>query len=82
MDFKHNLSHNRRNAGYSCSQSGMVLEEIRCLARFVNEYEDDFAQAIVGRSMKTAERDCTRKQKELDGLLARDKELDVFFERI
>lgn len=60
----------------------VVLEEIRRLTRFANEYEDDFAQAIVGRSMKTAERDRARKQKELDGLLARDKELDVLFERI
>lgn len=60
----------------------VVLEEIHRLTRFANEYEEDFAQAIVGRSMKTAERDRARKQTELDGLLARDKELDVLFERI
>ena len=60
----------------------VVLEEIRRLTRFANEYEDDFAQAIVGRSMKTVERDRIRKQKELEGLLTRDKELDVLFERI
>ncbi|WP_308588621.1 recombinase family protein [uncultured Oscillibacter sp.] len=60
----------------------VVLEEIRRLTRFADEYEDDFAQAIVGRSMKRLERDRARRQKELDGLLARVKELDVLFERI
>ena len=36
----------------------------------------------MGRSAKVAENARVRKQRELDGLLARDKELDVLFERL
>ena len=60
----------------------VVLYEVRRLAAFANEYEDDFIKAMMGRSAKVAENDRARKQRELDGLLARDKELDVLFERL
>ena len=60
----------------------VVLYEINRLAAFANEYEGDFIKAMMGRSAKVAENDRTRKQRELDGLLARDKELDVLFERL
>ena len=36
----------------------------------------------MGRSAKVAEKVRVRKQRELDGLLARDKELDMLFERL
>ena len=36
----------------------------------------------MGHSAKVAQSDRDRKQRELDGLLARDKELDVLFERL
>ena len=36
----------------------------------------------MGRSAKVAENTRVRKQRELDGLLARDKELDMLFERL
>ena len=36
----------------------------------------------MGRSAKVAANDRARKQKELDGLMARDKELDVLFEKL
>jgi len=39
-------------------------------------------KAIMGRSVKVAENDRARKQRELDGLLSRDKELDMLFERL
>ena len=58
------------------------LYEINRLAAFANEYEGDFIKAMMGRSAKVAENDRARKQRELDGLLARDKELDVLFERL
>ena len=58
----------------------VVLYEVHRLACFANEY--DFIKAIVGRSAKVAENDRVRKKRELDGLLARDGELDMLFERL
>ena len=60
----------------------VVLYEIHRLACFANEYENDFIKAMVGRSAKVAENDRVRKKRELDGLLARDGELDMLFERL
>ena len=60
----------------------VVIQEIHRLTQFASRYEDDFLKAIIGHSMKTAETDKARKQRELDGLLARDRELDTLFERI
>ena len=60
----------------------VVLYEIHRLACFANEYENDFIKAMVGRSAKVAENDRIRKKRELDGLLARDGELDMLFERL
>ncbi|MDR1132451.1 MAG: recombinase family protein, partial [Oscillospiraceae bacterium] len=60
----------------------VVIQSIRRLTSFAEQYEDDFLKAILGHSMKTAETDRARKQRELDGLLARDRELDTLFERI
>lgn len=60
----------------------VVLYEVNRLACFANEYEGDFIKAMMGRSAKVAENDRARKQRELDGLLARDKELDMLFERL
>ena len=60
----------------------VVLYEIHRLACFANEYENDFIKAMVGRSAKVVENDRVRKKRELDGLLARDKELDMLFERL
>ena len=60
----------------------VVLQEFQRLAGFANQYEDDFVKAIIGHSMQIAETDRGIKQKELDGLLARDRELDKLFERI
>ena len=60
----------------------VVLYEVHRLACFANEYENDFIKAMVGRSAKVAENDRIRKKRELDGLLARDRELDTLFERL
>ena len=59
-----------------------VLYEVHRLACFANEYENDFIKAMVGRSAKVAENERVRKKRELDGLLARDRELDTLFERL
>lgn len=60
----------------------VVLYEVHRLACFANEYENDFIKAMVGRSAKVAENERVRKKRELDGLLARDRELDKLFERL
>ena len=59
-----------------------MLYEVNRLAAFASEYEDAFIKAIMGSSAKVAENARVRKQRELDGLVARDKELDVLFERL
>ena len=60
----------------------VVLYEVKRLACFANEYENDFIKAMMGRSAKVAQNDRAQKQRELDALLARDKELDMLFERL
>jgi len=60
----------------------VVLYEVNRLAAFANEYERDFVKAMLGRSARVAETDRARKQRELDALMARDKELDMLFERL
>lgn len=60
----------------------VVLYEVNRLAAFANEYERDFVKAMLGRSARVAENDRVRKQRELNALLTRDKELDMLFERL
>ena len=59
-----------------------MLHEVNRLAAFANEYEHDFVKTMLGRSAKVAENDWARKQRELNALLTRDKELDMLFERL
>jgi hypothetical protein len=60
----------------------VVLGEIRRLTRYANKYETDFLQAIADSSLDTAVETAKRKRRELNTLRARDKELDVIFERL
>jgi len=60
----------------------VILQEIHRLTRFASDYEDDFVKAIIGHSMQAVESELARKQKELNRLLSRDRELDSLFERI
>lgn len=60
----------------------VVLYEVKRLACFASEYENDFIKAMIGRSAKVAENTALRKQRELDTLTARDRELDMLFERL
>lgn len=79
------------NSGYrKCSKTHyirldfleqVVLYEVKRLACFASEYENDFIKAMIGRSAKVAENTALRKQRELDALTARDRELDMLFER-
>ena len=80
------------NSGYrKCSKTHyirldfleqVVLYEVKRLACFTSEYENDFIKAMIGRSAKVAENTALRKQRELDALTARDRELDMLFERL
>ena len=58
------------------------MYEVKRLACFASEYENDFIKAMIGRSAKEAENGRIRKQRELDALTARDRELDMLFERL
>ena len=60
----------------------VVMQEVHRLTRFASEYEDDFVKAIIGHSMQAAESERALKEKELGGLIERDKELDALFEKI
>lgn len=46
------------------------------------QYENEFAKIVMGHSIKAAEQERQLKQKELNSLIARDKELDNLFERL
>ena len=80
------------NSGYrKCSKTHyirldfleqVVLYEVKRLACFASEYENDFIKAMIRRSAKVAENTALRKQRELDALTARDRELDILFERL
>ena len=80
------------NSGYrKCSKTHyirldfleqVVLYGVKRLACFASEYENDFIKAMIGRSAKVAENTALRKQRELDALTARDRELDMLFERL
>lgn len=80
------------NSGYrKCSKTHyirldfleqVVLYEVKRMACFASEYENDFIKAMIGRSAKVAENTALRKQRELDALTARDRELDMLFERL
>ncbi|MCL2052989.1 MAG: DUF4368 domain-containing protein [Oscillospiraceae bacterium] len=59
----------------------VVLQEIRRLTKFANRHEAEFAKIIMGHSKQVSEIDGKLKQKELDKMVARDKELDRLFER-
>lgn len=60
----------------------VVLGEIKRLTKYAVHYEDEFLQAVMGSTQKTAELERKITQKELANLQARDKELDGLFERI
>ena len=80
------------NSGYrKCSKTHyirldfleqVVLYEVKRLACFASEYENDFIKVMIGHSAKVAENATLRKQRDLDALTARDRELDMLFERL
>ena len=59
-----------------------VLGEIRRLTRFASQHEDEFVKIVMGHSQQTVIDKRQAKQKELNALISRDKELDNLFERL
>ena len=85
-----NCSNYRGNRG-TCSSTHyirvdfleqVILGEIKRLTKYAVHYEDQFLEAVMGSSQKSAEAEHKRKQKELAAAQARDNELDGLFERI
>ena len=60
----------------------VVLGEIRRLTKLATQYEPQFAELVMGHSIKEAEHERQLKQKTLAELQARDRELDNLFEHI
>ncbi|MDR0912325.1 MAG: recombinase family protein [Methanobrevibacter sp.] len=85
-----NCSSNNNNRG-ECTQTHyirvdfleqIVVKEINRLTKFATQYEKQFAELIMGYSKTLVESDRQNKQKELYSLTARDKDLDVLFNRM
>lgn len=60
----------------------VVLGEIKRLTKFAQKYENEFAKQVMGATMKNLEEEISLKEKELNKLQARDKEIDVLYEKI
>lgn len=60
----------------------VVLGEIRRFVKYANRHGEDFMKAAIGLSRQTSELERNRKQKELNTLIARDRELDKLFNRM
>ena len=60
----------------------IVLSEVRRLTRFACQHEDVFIKAVANYSKEAMEADQRVREGELRALIARDKELDVLFEKI
>lgn len=60
----------------------VLLQEIRRLTKFASRYEKDFARLVMEHSQQADLSQRQRKQKELDLLLVRDRELDTLFNRM
>ena len=60
----------------------VVLGEVKRLTKFAQKYENEFAKLVMGATMKNLEEEISLKEKELSKLQARDKEIDVLYEKI
>lgn len=60
----------------------VVLGEIRRLTRFASQFEDEFVKAVIGHSEQAVVAQRQLKQKELNSLMARDREIDSIIEHL
>lgn len=60
----------------------VVLFEIRKLIHFEKLYSDEFIRIVLDETLRRMQKEGRNRQKELDTLLAREKEIDILFEKI
>ena len=60
----------------------VVLFEIRKLIHFEKLYSDEFIRIVIDETLRRMQKEGRNRQKELDAMLAREKELDTLFEKI
>lgn len=60
----------------------VVLFEIRKLIHFEKLYSDDFIRIVLDETLRRMQKEGRNRQKELNALLAREKEIDILFEKI
>jgi len=60
----------------------VVLGEIRRLTQFASKFEDEFVKAVIGHSQQAVVAQKQLKQKELNTLLSRDREIDTVIEHL
>jgi len=60
----------------------VVLGEIRRLTQFASKFEDEFVKAVIGHSQQAVVAQKQIKQKELNTLLSRDREIDTVIEHL
>ena len=86
-----NCSNYKANRGGTCPTTHyvrvdfleqVVLGEVRRLTRFASQYENEFVQAIIGHSRDAVLAQRQLKQKELQTLQARDREIDTIIARL
>lgn len=59
----------------------LVLQHLRDTIRYVQDYEDDFIQAVMDKSMADQKKETTRKRRELTQAERRITELDTLLQR-
>ena len=60
----------------------VILGEIRRLTKFLSKYEDEFLKTVIGHSEQVFNTKKQLKQKELNKLLKRDREIDTIIENL
>jgi hypothetical protein len=84
-------NYNSRSKGRGCGSTHyirgdflekVVIGEIRKLMKFAREYEDEFAEIVMGHSKNAVEFDRQRKARELAAMTARSDEIDGLYEKM
>lgn len=60
----------------------IILSELRRITFFAERYEEEFVKIVLNSALREMEKAGRNRQRELDTLITRDKELDVLFKRI
>ena len=60
----------------------VILSELRRITYYAERYEKEFAKVVLDSALREMDKAGRNRQKELDVLIARDKELDILFEKV